>query len=141
MEMKVGDFFDRYTILLQKAEFDKSAQTELVRFEEELRLILLNEINAMVGGIQERPVGLLSLEFIKSLCSLSIANAKIWENEAAIKAEYSDDPSANQKLSLEQVGSRTLVIRKHNKRRITSKSSIDKMFGNVPDKKVNHASE
>lgn len=137
---KSGDFFDRWTILVQKAKFDETAKRELEMVERELMEMIKSELCLMSGAKEGFPVGLLSVSFMRSLMRLAMANAKIWENEAAIRRQYVSDPSANQELSLVEIGRRALVIRDHNKERVAAKNEIDVMFGDMPDNKVDHAS-
>lgn len=141
MKMKNGDFFDRWTILLQKSRFDENAKSELAAFEEEMLSMIADELGRFHGVVPKAPNGMLSTKFLHDIAMLSIANAKIWELEASIRQEHSDDPAAQKNLSTHEIGERTLQIRQWNKVRCQAKNSIDELFGDTPDTKVNHASE
>lgn len=132
MRMTDGDFFDRYTILQQKAKFDEQANTELNMFNFELRNVLEDPKFKKVVA---------SAEFLQQLVLLSVANSKIWENEAAIRDTNKSDPANDRKLTLEEIGRRTLIIREHNKQRVEAKNKINSLFGSDrQDNKVNHQS-
>lgn len=131
MKLTNGEFFDRWTILLQKATFDQIAASELNLFEKELQ-----------ENFKDPKFGetVTSVDFLKHLTLLSVANSKIWENEAAIRQTYKNDPANNKELTLEEIGRRTLIIRDHNKIRISAKNKINELFGDMKDNKVNHQS-
>lgn len=121
MEMKKSDILDRWTILIMKARLDVNAKLELDDCDLEVRSIV-------------EKVGLYAL------MQLMEANAKIWALEASIRQEYKDDSQSSSKLSLEEIGRRALQIREYNKLRIEAKTLIDVSFGQIPDKKIDHAS-
>lgn len=124
MQMKMSDVIDRWTILLQKAKFSEEARVELEAYTDVVR-----------GACDDK-----WYDVILPTMSLMEANAKIWENEAAIRKEMPDDPSAASTLTLEEIGRRALVIRGHNKQRCEAKQALDKYFDETPDVKVDHAS-
>ncbi len=126
MEMKMSDILDRWTILRMKARFDEDARKELSLFDAEY---IKMQSHRMASTLNTLTVDLME------------ANAKIWENEASIRKEFSNDPTAGQDLDLEEIGRRAIIIRNHNKLRIEAKVKIDKILGNFPDNKVNHASQ
>jgi len=126
--MKISDILDRWTILKMKARFDEDAKKELALYDESYYNLFKNNLG-MAACLSTLIVELME------------ANAKIWENESAIRKEFANDPTSSQKLQLEEVGRRAIIIRNHNKMRIEAKTKIDKLFGNIPDNKVNHASQ
>ena len=126
--MKHGDIFDRYTILLMKSRLDEGAQIELADYEAEV-----------VGWFGEDPAK--SVDCLGHMLQLMESNAKIWITEASIRKEYSDDPDSREDLSLDEIGRRSVRIREYNKMRVQAKNKIDEAFGNIPDRKVDHASE
>lgn len=133
MEMKKSDLLDRWTILLMKEQFDETAKQELALYDEEVVDLVKEHQNHKYDF----------MIFMVALIRLMEANAKIWENEAAIRREYDNDPSSGgvKEDDLVEVGRRALAIREHNRQRIKAKTMIDNLFGQLPDKKVNHASQ
>lgn len=130
MRMKMGDFFDRLTILRMKARLDKNAKQELGEFMAEFR-------KAMGKKTWKRNAHVL----VPWIMQLAEVNAKTWIKEASIRKEYSSDPEAGQDLDLAEVGKRALEIRDYNRLRIEAKNAIDRVYGGIPDIKVDHASE
>jgi hypothetical protein len=130
MRMKMGDFFDRLTILRMKARLDKNAKQELGEFMAEFR-------KAMGKKTWKRNAHVL----VPWIMQLAEVNAKTWIKEASIRKEYSSDPEAGQDLDLAEVGKRALEIRDYNRLRIEAKNAIDRVYGGIPDRKVDHASE
>lgn len=126
--MKVSDILDRWCILKMKARYDECAKKELVLFDAEAGKIFRGSND---GG----------MELISLVLDLMEANAKTWENEAAIRKEYDKDASSILELDLSEIGRRAMVIRGHNKQRVEAKAKIDAIFGQIPDKKVEHASQ
>lgn len=134
MRAKTSDILDRWTILRMKARYDKSgcAEQELKDYQLEIETLMRDH------GTLFR-----SFDFVSALLDLQESNAKVWENEAAIRKEFSGDP-ANSKIDdedLAEIGRRTLIIRGYNKIRVQAKTELDRMFGDTPDVKVDHASE
>jgi len=128
MQVKKSDLCDRLTILRMKIKLDKKAEAEYKLFEKE---VFSKVIPA--GG---NPIVLLLLDLME-------ANAKTWENEAAIRKEYTKDSSNTliPDTSLSEIGRRAILIREHNKLRLKAKAEIDKMFNELSDTKVDHASQ
>ena len=126
--MKTSDILDRWTILRMKARFDDCAKTELKAYTDELAALAKSEA-------WRRHYMFMT----EAVVQLAEANGKIWVCEAAIRQEYNNDP-ARKDLSLEEIGRRALEIRGYNKLRVEAKQAIDTIFGDVPDKKVDHAS-
>lgn len=136
MQMKKSEVFDRWTILLMKARYSDTPKYELAQYNEEVKTIFSSVIG-ICGPLRGDWFGGLMLPVMR----LGEANAKTWEQEAAIRAENKSDPSAQGKpLDLEEIGRRALLIRGHNKVRVESKWAIDEFFGELPDIKVDHAS-
>lgn len=130
MKVKMGDFFDRFTILNMKARLDDNAKVELAEFKAELHKIQRDKVWKWNAHI-----------LVPWIMQLAEANAKTWLKEASIRKEYSSDPEAGQDLDLAEVGKRALEIRDYNKLRIEAKNAIDRVYGGIPDIKVDHASE
>jgi hypothetical protein len=123
MEMRKSDVLDRWTILLMKGRLCDESKRELEQYEAEIRGWLSSGLfDAPDGGV-----------IIESLVRLGMANARIWEQEAAIRG--------GDNLTLEEVGKRALLIREYNKDRVQARQAIDACFGQIQDVKVNHASE
>jgi len=137
MQMKESEVLDRWTILLQKARFDNNAQKELLLFDEEVAEIISNSLHNK--GIGE-DVRNWNKRFLKHLMKLQEANAKIWVLEASIRKEFKTDPTAQETLSMEEIGRRALQIRDFNSLRIEAKKDIDAFFNRISDNKVDHAS-
>lgn len=114
-----------------KARLDPQAKVDLERnFEPEVKHIMaccpLPDMEALVMAIT----------------ALAEANARTWENEAALRKEYDKDPSnTRDELSYIEAGRRSFVVREHNSRRIEAKKAIDRIFGELPDNKVEHVSQ
>jgi len=144
MEMKVSDLLDRWTILRMKARYDDSAKKELIVFDQEVQKLFKADLENYRPGEMPRTF---TSTFLNALLSLQEANAKTWENESAIRNEYAKDPAntvknfKSEQEYLIEVGRKALAIRDYNKIRISAKNLIDKLFGQIPDVKVNHASQ
>ena len=144
--MKVSDVLDRWTILKMKARYDESAKRELALYDKEILTLLQKDITSIRPGETTR-MG--SLSFLGLMADLMEANAKTWENESAIRNEYISDPANNanirtgkeRSMSIEEIGKRALSIRHYNKQRVEAKAKIDVLFGQIPDRKVDHASQ
>lgn len=132
MHMSHGDLFDRWTILRMKARLDRDAAKDLRKYDKEIRRVVQEARD------YDQDVMVMLPEHIAQLAE---ANAKIWVSEASIRKEYSDDPAAQEDLSLEEVGRRALEIRDYNKLRVEAKKALDFIFGDTPDNKVDHASQ
>jgi len=146
MQMKVSEVLDRWTILKMKARYDETARRELAEYDKEIITLLASNSTVPRPGEMSK---MASLTFISAMADLMEANAKVWENESAIRNEYMQDPANNCKIrtgnehamSIEEIGKRALAIRQHNKQRIQAKARIDQLFGQLSDRKVDHASE
>jgi len=132
MEMNEGEVFDRWTILKMKRRFDQKAESEFRRFDEEVMALL----TAKRYGSQKEMTDL-----VNHMVDLMEANAKIWNLEASLRQEFKDDPNNTGEVTDAEFGRRAKAIREHNKLRVEAKAKIDRLFGRVPDVKVNHASQ
>jgi len=130
MEMKESDFLDRFTILRMKARFDDAAKRELVQYTQELERMVETERWKVLPTV-----------IISAIVQLAEANGKIWLTEAAIRKEFPNDPSAGTELDLSEIGKRALEIRDYNKLRVEAKKAIDRAFDQIPENKVDHASQ
>ena len=82
------------------------------------------------------------LELVKALVILMEGNAKTWVVEAAIRQECPKDLAAGgPPPDLREIGRRALEIRSYNKIRCEAKAKIDEIFGDIPDRKIDHASQ
>lgn len=122
MRMTPGEVMDRWTILRMKARIAPEMTSELSRYAAEAHSLL--DRGASEGTLTPLRGHLLSL---------MEANAKIWVLEGEIRG--GDD------LPLDEVGRRALRIRDFNRFRVEAKGAIDRLFGETPDVKVDHASE
>lgn len=153
MKMKTSEVLDRWTILRMQARFDSTAKKELALYDDEVNGLYKQDVANRAMG--DRPITS-SLTFVSALLDLTEANAKIWENESAIRNAYKNDPAnfivrgasaadaSNTKEAsewlLREIGRRTLLIRDYNKTRVGAKQLIDKLFNEIPSIKVDHAS-
>lgn len=131
--MRISDVLDRWTILRMKARLDEAAKKDLeTNFNPEVRHI----VECLC------PKGDLAKLFV-AIAALAESNARTWENEAALRKEYDKDPSNNTRdeLSYSEAGRRSFIVREHNARRVEAKKEIDRIFGDLPDNKVEHASQ
>ena len=145
----MSDVLDRFTILRMKKRFDNRAEPEYKEIEQEV-----------LQNILQMPDGAKTTDIVLTLLDLMEANAKTWENEAAIRRETPNDPSNTGAVAMSpdnaskttavvippdnvliEIGRRALIIRWHNKRRLEVKADVDRMFGQKSDVKVEHASE
>lgn len=136
MRMKTSEILDRWTILRMQARLDERAERELASYDD--AVMDLYEQHASKTG---------TVNFLTLMLSLQEANSKIWENEAAIRKQYSNDVATagisneDNSESLIEIGRRALAIREHNKMRVSTKQNIDMLFGDLPGIKVDHVSE
>ena len=131
IKMKASEIADRFSILAMRAKFSPDAEKELESYSEEMTV--LSRVADTNGSLRE---------FILAIVSLGEANAKVWGLESAIRNEFPADPANGGKaLDLAEIGKRAIAIREHNKDRLEAKKKIDVIFGEIPDTKVNHASE
>ena len=130
MQMKKSEVLDRWTILLMKSRLEANAATELKIFNKEVQFIVTEA--AEKGKV---------FEFLSAAVALMEANSRVWENEAALRKEFPKDKSAQgRKLTDKEKARRGDIIREYNGQRVRAKQEIDRLFGEIPDIKVEHAS-
>jgi len=129
MEMKKSDLLDRWTILTMKARIDPAAKVEYGQYNEEVSKLLA------VAPIKLMDPFLL----IVMIVQLMEANAKIWAKESALRNGLSAD--GRDVAPLAEIGKTALEIRELNKLRVSAKHEIDRLYGELPDVKVDHASQ
>ena len=126
MQMKISDLCDKWTILRMKVRFDSALEPEEKAYGREVELFM-RETNQL-------------WPFLSALLTLAESNARVWENEAAVRKEYKGDLASLQTLTLEEIGRRSCLIRDYNALRIGAKIEIDKIEGKIPERKFDHAS-
>ena len=132
MQMKRSDILDRWTILLMKSRLDPDAARELEGFFLEIPRIILETKEWTTGD---------STRFLVAVVGLMEANARIWENEAALRKEIPSDPSAQgDPLADKEEARRARMIRQYNGQRVRARKEVDVLFGEIPDNKVEHTS-
>lgn len=141
MKMSPGEVCDKYVILRMKAKLNReSAKLGKVKLKEDLqkeeKAYELEYLSLIVEAEAQRKIP----HFLNNVLTLMEINAKIWVLEASMRASNPEDPCAQEKLDMAEVGKRALRIRDLNSVRVSAKVAIDKMFGACPDEKVDHAS-
>lgn len=120
IEFPLPDLLDKISIL--KLKMERIGENSSIE-----------EYNYLYNKIKSKIFKLDADEYIQKLYSI---NRIIWDLEAAIRQGKDDE------LGLEEIGRRALLIRGHNKIRITIKNEIVEKFGiGFKDVKVNHLSE
>lgn len=104
-EMTPGEFFDRFTIILQKSNFSKDYEK---RVEEYIEILKKNSFNG---------------EFLKILCKLQIININIWHLETQLRSGKEGE------LGLMEIGKRAIMIRNYNKERTNLSNELNILFG------------
>lgn len=135
MKMSMGEVMDRYTILRMKARLSEDAAVDLSRYEDEI-MCVIGRLATEKRNLPDK--GRLVIE---NLLTLQEANSKIWMLEASLRDEYKGDPSNDGPVTDAEFGRRARKIRDHNKMRVEAKKAIDVLFGDIPDVKVEHASQ
>ncbi len=130
MEMKISDLLDRWTILMMKARMDPIAEQEIQAYNQEVSKIL-STAHIKIAS---------TFDLVNQIARLMEANAKIWVKESALRAGK-DMGGRDVGMDLPTIGSTALEIREFNKLRLGAKHAIDKMFGQLPDMKIDHASQ
>ena len=124
MEMTRGEMIDKFTILAMKAKYSTKMATLFNRYYKEI--IQLKD----------------SIVILPMIIDLAQVNAKIWENEAKIREEFTSDPAMQgAPLSFEGVGRIALLIRGYNKERVELINQINEYFGDPNEIKINHVAE
>lgn len=116
-EMPPGEFFDKFTILMQKAFHlkDEDFEKRVIDF-----VAILNK-NGLDG------------KFIRLLCELQMFNVKIWHNESDLRK------GGEGEFGMMEVGRRAILIRDFNKERIKRINKINEFFGEkYQDKRIDH---
>ena len=121
MELNMGEFLDKLSISLHKAQkIGSESYPEFIRYAEELLLkIPLENFE----------------EIIKSLRELYEINGEIWKLESDIRKGKEEE------LGLEEVGRRALAIRNWNNKRIGVQNNLINKFGGFRNIKKDHLSE
>ena len=104
-EMTPGEFFDRFTVLIQKAFHSDDYKKRVDEY-----ITILNE-NGFDGNL------------LKVLCELQIFNVNIWCLESDIRRDKEGE------LGLLEVRRRALRIRDFNRGRTKSSNTINKLMG------------
>lgn len=126
MEMKFSDLCDKWTILRMKVRFDSTLQQEEYSCRQEVLRFMKTAKDPD--------------EVLLCLLTLVETNARVWEQEAAIRKEYKQDAAAQGNLDFEEIGRRAVAIRDYNRLRIEAKVALDRIEGKVPERKFDHAS-
>jgi len=106
-QMTPGEFFDRFTVLIQKAFYSDEYKKRVDEY-----VIILNK-NGIDGNL------------LKVLCELQMFNVNIWHLESDIR-------KGNEKeLGLLEVGRRALKIRDFNRGRTKRSNTINKLMGEL----------
>jgi len=103
--MTPGEFFDRFTILLQKSFFSDDYKK---RVEEYVAILDKNGFDG---------------KFLRIICELQIININIWHLESDIRK------SREGELGLLEVGRRALRIRDYNRERTERSNIINRLMG------------
>lgn len=121
MIMTKGEFVDRISILLHKAQkIGEKSYPEFVKFAEELLLeVPEEELLIMIKGIRN---------------SYNI-NGKIWKLESDIRL------NKEKELGLEEVGRRAIEIRNINNERIQAQNDINKVLGGFENPNIKYWEE
>jgi len=113
-----GEFFDRFTIIIRKARFEKSYEGRLIEY---LAIMKKNSLPS---------------ELLKNICILMMANTDIWNLESDIRMGKTPE------LGLKEVGERAIAIRNINRKRIQAVNRLNELFGDPrKETKFEHASE
>jgi len=114
-----GEFFDRFTILMRKVEFDEDNYADKVK----KYISVLDDVKFQG-------------KLLSYICALQIKNVDIWNLESDIRKGKEGE------LGLIDVGKRALMIRNLNKDRIALVNKINEFFGETyKETKFNHASK
>ena len=121
MEMTIGEFIDRISILLHKAQkIGEESYPEFVKYAEEFLLELPAED---------------FVELMKGFRELYRINGEIW------KLEFDIRRGKEEELGIEVVGKRALEIRGWNHKRIAEQNRLIEVFGGFKNIKKDHLSE
>ena len=141
MKMSPGELCDKYVILRMKARLNReSSKNGLVKFNEPLQKDEKTHEFEYLSLLVEAEAQNKIPHFLNNVLTLMEINAKIWMLEAPVRKSNPEDPCAQEKLDMAEVGRRYFMIRDLNAIRVAAKVSLDKMFGVCPDEKVDHMS-
>lgn len=118
--LSVGEFFDKLTINIRKAQFGpKEYEKRVLEF---LNVLDKNSFNG---------------QFIRLICELQMINTDIWNLESEIRRGNEGN------LGLVEIGRRSLIIRDYNTKRINRINELNRMFGQDEQcvKKFEHLSQ
>lgn len=117
----LGEFIDRFSILLLKAQrIGPECYPEFIAFAEDFLL------NTPIKDFDE---------IMKSFRELYQINSEIWSRESGLRKGEED------KIGLEKLGKLAVEIRNWNNKRIAEQNRLIKLFGGFPNIKKNHLSE
>lgn len=115
--MTPGEFFDRFTILLQKAFYSDNYKK---RVDEYVNILNKNGLDG---------------EILKTVCMLQILHVKIWYLESDIRRGRECE------LGLLEVGRRAIEIRNFNRERIELSNKLNILLGeSIQEEKFDHCS-
>lgn len=121
MDMYIGEFIDRLSIHIHKAQkIGPKAYPEFVKYVEKFLL----EINVSDFN-----------EIIKGLRTLYKINGQIWDLEAELRN------GGEKKLGDAEIGKRAIQIRNLNNKRIAEQNRLIDLFGGFKNIKRDHVSE
>jgi len=103
--MTPGEFFDRFTVLIQKAFHSDEYKKRVDEY-----VVILNENN--IDG-----------NLLRTLCELQMFNVNIWHLESDIRKDKEGE------LGLIEVGRRALKIRDFNRGRAKRSNAINRLMG------------
>lgn len=124
MKYPIAEVCDRYTIEVLKSERTLTENDRNIS-------ILYKEIELN----KKKCSGQDLIDYQTCIDNLYYFNGKIWDLESDIRKGKEGE------LGLEEVGRRALAIRDLNGHRILQKNKIASIFGEMGEKKYNHASE
>lgn len=121
MEMTIGEFIDRLSILTHKVQkIGEECYPEFIHLVEELLL------KTPIKGFEK---------IIKSFRELYRINGEMWSLESDLRK------GKEKKLGLREIGKRAIQIRNLNSKRIAEQNRLIEIFGGFKTIKKDHASE
>ena len=113
-----GEFFDRLTIVIRKAEFSDKYKAKMF------------DMLVKIEGVK------IDGQLLMLICTLKTANVDIWNLESEIRGGQEG------KLGFEEVGRRSIKIREYNTKRISLINAISSIMGNdFEETKFEHISQ
>ena len=117
-KMTPGEFFDRFTIILQKSNFSEEYKK---RIDDFIKILEGNNINGRL---------------LEIVCQLQIVNINIWHLESQLRKGEEGE------LGLREVGKRAIQIRNYNRERTKLSNALNILFGETEqEKKFDHCSK